>query len=78
MVGCLITTLLSLPVPTVISLVYPATSPFITFMIYGQLRRKKGDLFGKAIYPDKLSAVLIVVTLVAIIASRLLVNGVSL
>jgi hypothetical protein len=78
LVGCLITTLLSLPVPTVISLIYPATSPFITFMIYGQLRGKKGDLFGEAVYPDKLSALLIAVTFAAIVISRLLVSGVSL
>ena len=76
--GCVVTSLLSLPVPTVISIVYPATSSFITFMIYGALRGKRENLQGKALYPDKISITLIVITAVAIVVSRLLVGGVQL
>jgi uncharacterized membrane protein len=76
--GCVVTSLLSLPVPTFISIVYPATSPFITFMIYGELRRKKDQLLGKAVYPDTISIPLAAFTVLAIVISRLLVSGVSL
>jgi hypothetical protein len=76
--GCVLTTLISLPVPTFISILYPATSPFITFMIYGRLRRKKENLTGEAYYPEKISLTLIAFVIVALVITRLLVNGVAL
>lgn len=77
-IGCIITSLLSLPVPTPISIIYPATSPFIVFMVYGGLRRKKGDLAGNAQYPGSISVALIILMLAAVVISRLLVNGLAL
>jgi len=78
LVGCVLTSLLSLPVPTFISIIYPATSPFIAFMIYGQLRGKGENLVGKAVYPDNISIPLVALTALAIVGSRLLVSGVAL
>ncbi len=76
--GCAVTSLLSLPVPTFISIIYPAASPFITFMIYGQLRRKRESLVGRAVYPDTISIPLVAFAVLAIVISRLLVSGVTL
>jgi hypothetical protein len=75
--GSIATTLLALPVPSFLSLLYPTTSPFILFMIYGRLRRKEENLIGSAHYPT-LSLPLVFFTLIAIVISRLLVNGVTL
>lgn len=77
-IGVVMTTLLSLPVPTFISILYPATSPFIVFMVYGQLRRKKQNLIGHAAYPEKISIILIAITTIFIVITRLLVKGVEL
>lgn len=76
--GCVLTTLISLPVPTFISILYPATSPFITFMIYGRLRRKKENLIGEAKYPEKISLALIAIVIFALVMTRFLVKGVTL
>ena len=75
--GVILTTLISLPVPTFISLLYPTTSPFIIFMVYGGLRRKRDKLVGNANYPEQTSIVLVVITLVAFVVTRLLVDGVK-
>ena len=77
-IGVAITTLLSLPVPTFVSILYPATSPFIVFIVYGQLRRKKQNLVGRAGYPEKISIILIALTTIFIVITRLLVQGVEL
>lgn len=76
-IGIIFTTLISLPVPTFISLMYPATSPFIVFMIYGRLRRKGQTLVGKAHYQDSIPILLIIITMLVFVISRLLVNGIS-
>jgi Peptidase M50B-like len=78
LLGIVLTTLISLPAPTFISILYPTTSPFITFMIYGRLRRKKDKLIGNASYPEKVSMMLVAITIVAIGVTRLLVKGVAL
>jgi hypothetical protein len=77
-IGVVITTLLSLPAPTFASILYPATSPFIVFMIYGQLRRKEESLVGRASYPENISVILIAITTIFIVITRLLVKGVEL
>jgi hypothetical protein len=77
LVGIVATALLALPVPSFLSLLYPTTSPFMLFMIYGRLRRKGDSLIGSAHYPT-LSWPLIFFTLIAIVISRLLVGGVAL
>ena len=76
--GGLVTTTLSFPVPSFLSVLYPATSPFITFMIYGRLRRKRENLIGSATYPERLSIPLIFILLIAIVINRFLVNGIAL
>jgi len=42
--GAVVTTLLSLPAPTFLSLLYPMTSGFVTFAAYGRFRRTRDPL----------------------------------
>ena len=78
LLGCVATTILAFPVPTFLSLLYPATSPFITFWIYGKLRGRGENLTGRATYPERLSLPLILFVLTAIVITRLLVKGIAL
>lgn len=76
--GVVVTTLLSLPVPTFASLLHPMTSPFVVFVAYGRFRRNRDPLPDGAAYPPGLSVPLITVTLVLVGISRMLVAGLPL
>jgi len=68
--GVAVTTLLSLPAPTFISLVHPITSPFCVFLAYGRFRRRSEPLPDGSSHPDRISVPLVVVTLVLVAISR--------
>lgn len=74
----LVDTLLSLPVPTFLSLLYPLTSPFAVFFAYGKLRRRTAELPPGARYPDGLSWGLLATVAVLVVVTRLLVPGLEL
>jgi hypothetical protein len=73
-----VTTLLSLPVPTFISLVHPMTSSFAAFVAYGNFRRRRNALPESSEHPDHISIGLVVATLVLVAVSRALVFGLPL
>jgi len=77
LMGVVLSTFISLPVPTFLSLLYPLSSPFATFMIYGKLRRSESKLEGMGQYPNKISLQLVIFTLILVIITRLLVPGVK-
>lgn len=78
LVGAAVTTLLSLPAPTFISLLHPMTSPFVVFMAYGRFRRRTEPLPEGGLPSDRISVPLLVVALVLVAISRALVAGLPL
>lgn len=76
--GAAVTTLLSLPVPTFISLLHPMTSPFAVFMAYGLFRRRTTPLPPGSLRAEKFSVPLAIVAILLAILSRALVPGLPL
>lgn len=76
--GVVLTTLLSLPSPTPISLIHPLTSPFVVFLAYGRIRRSTDELPPGAAYREGVSWPLVGVLALLVVVSRLLVPGVRL
>jgi hypothetical protein len=79
--GIVITVVLNLPVPTFLSLLYPLTSPFTFFWIYGYLFRKNHTTLNANTEPEKLAIIntsLVVATVLTVVLNRVLVNGVHL
>lgn len=80
-IGIIITVILNLPVPTFLSLLYPLTSPFTFFWIYGILLKKNYTNLNTNTNLENLTTInksVIVVVIITVIVNRVLVNGVHL
>ena len=76
--GAVVTSLLSLPVPTFLSLLHPMTSPFVVFTAYGRLRRSREPLPEGARYPAGIPVGPLVVLALVVGVFRWLAPGIRL
>jgi hypothetical protein len=76
--GAVVTSLLSLPVPSFLSLLHPMTSPFVVFTAYGRLRREKEPLPEGASYPEGVPVASLVALAIVVGLFRWLVPGLRL
>jgi hypothetical protein len=77
--GIIATVILNLPVPTFLSLLYPACSPFTFFWIYGFLLKRNYTNLNANTKPEKLATIdrsLIVAIIITVIVNRVLVTGI--
>jgi len=77
-VGAVVTSLLSLPAPTFVSMLYPMTSGFVTFSAYGRFRRTRDPLPEGVGYPLGVPAVPLAVLAGLIAVSLGLIGGLRL
>jgi hypothetical protein len=78
LIGVVVTTLMNLPAPAFLSLLYPMFSPFTLFWVYGVfLKKEYSTLNANKHFEDlsRISPVLIAVIILTVIINRLLVHG---
>jgi len=76
--GAVVTTLLSLPIPTFVSLLFPLTSGFLVIAAYRRFRRSTAPLPEGIRYPARVSAAALMLLIALTAVSISLIGGVTL
>lgn len=77
LIGSIINTLLALPAPVVLSIVYPATSPFVIMISFSPILKSQTAATQKTEIEGGIVKWLVFLIVVCIIVNRLLANGLS-
>ncbi|MCE1199993.1 MAG: hypothetical protein LWW85_13570 [Marinilabiliales bacterium] len=78
LLGIVATVVLNLPAPSLLSLIYPLSSPFALFWIYGYLLHKPYANLNANVQPEQLATLnktLIVLLIFTVLLNRMMVNG---
>lgn len=77
MIGSVVNSLLALPVVTVLSIIYPATSSYVIMSSFGRILKAPESQTSKSEIEEKIMRPLILLTVCAILLNRLLTFGVG-
>jgi hypothetical protein len=76
--GSIVNSLLAFPLPSILSVIYPATSAYVILSAYGVILKAKNGIPGNSVLESEISIPIIWILLSAFIVKSLLSGGVSL